>query len=130
MSVGILLITHPGAGQALLAVAERLLGRLPLSVACFEVGYDVGFDTLTADASAVLRALDQGSGVLLLTDLYGASPSNFAAQVEQLGVPTRRVAGLSLPMLLRALNYADCSLDELADKAAAGGRLGVVVGHG
>ena len=130
MSVGILLITHPGAGQALLAVAERLLGRMPLAVSCFEVDYDTEFSDLIAAASTALRALDQRDGVLLLNDLYGASPSNFSVQVEGLGIPTRRVSGLNLPMLLRALNYADSSLDELADKAAAGGKLGVVVGRG
>lgn len=130
MAVGILLITHPGAGASLLAVAERLLGHLPLRVECIEVAYDADLDALLAPASSGLRRVDGGEGVLLLTDLYGASPSNFAARVAKLGVPTRRISGLNLPMLVRVLNYADRPLDALAETAAAGGRLGVVVDHG
>lgn len=129
MAVGILLITHPGAGTSLLAVAERLLGRLPLRVECIDVGYDADLDALLASASGSLRRVDDGEGVLLLTDLYGASPSNFAARVANLGIPTRRISGLNLPMLVRALNYADRPLDALAETAAAGARLGVVVDH-
>ena len=58
-------------------------------------------------ASAALRRVDGGQGVLVLTDLYGATPSNLAAQLARLGTPVRRVSALSLPMLLRVMNYAD-----------------------
>jgi mannose PTS system EIIA component len=130
MAVGILLVTHPGIGTGLTQVAERLLGRLPLAVACIEVDLDADLAALLPQGSRLLRQVDSGDGVLLLTDLYGASPSNFAAQLTTLGVASRRVAGLGLPMLLRALNYADLGLDALADAAATGGRLGVVIDHG
>jgi PTS system ascorbate-specific IIA component len=80
-------------------------------------------------ASAALRRADSGDGVLILTDLYGASPSNLAARLTQLGTPARRVAGLNLPMLLRACNYPDQTLDELALTAAHGGKTGVVLDH-
>ena len=69
---------------------------------------------------------DGGEGVLVLTDLYGASPSNLAAQLARLGTPVRRVAGLSLPMLLRVMNYADLPLDALPAVAAAGARNGAI----
>lgn len=130
MAVGILLITHPGVGAVIRGVAERLLGRLPLRVDLFEVGFDSEPDRLLAEASGALRALDDGDGVLLLTDLFGATPSNFAGRLGSLGQRTRRIAGLNLPMLLRALNYADRPLDGLADAAAAGAKLGVMVDHG
>jgi PTS system ascorbate-specific IIA component len=129
MTVGIALITHPGIGTALKRVAERLLGRLPLALDCIEVPFDSDLDQLLPVASAVLRRLDQGAGILLLSDLYGASPCNFAARMSTLGFRIRRVAGLNLPMLLRAMNYADRELDQLADTAAAGGRLGVIIDH-
>ena len=61
---------------------------------------------LLPQASAALRRVDGGEGVLVLTDLYGASPSNLAAQLARLGTPVRRVSALSLPMLLRVMNYA------------------------
>lgn len=129
MSAGILIITHPGIGQPLVATAERLLGKLPLTVVCFEVPFDMEPVRLLADASAALKRADQGEGVLVLTDLYGASPSNMGARVAQLGTPVRRVSGVSLPMLLRVMNYAEQPLDELTRIAASGARTGVVIDH-
>ena len=126
MSVGILLITHEGIGHALLAVATRLLRKLPLQTAAFEVPFDGDVDALLPQASATLRKVDGGHGVLVLTDLYGATPSNIAAKLSRLGTPVRRVSALSLPMLLRVMNYADLPLDELPAVAAAGARNGVI----
>ena len=126
MSVGILLITPEGIGHALLAVATRLLRKLPLETAAFEVPFDGDVDVLLPQASAALRKVDGGHGVLVLTDLYGATPSNIAAKLSRLGTPVRRVSALSLPMLLRVMNYADLPLDELPAVAAAGARNGVI----
>lgn len=127
MAVGILLITHEGIGHALLAVASRLLHSLPLRVEALEVPFDGDPTALLPLASAALRRVDGGSGVLVLTDLYGATPSNLAAKVAHLGTPVRRVSALSLPMLLRVMNYPDLQLDELSAVAAAGARNGVLM---
>ena len=126
MSVGILLITHEGIGSALLAVATRLLRQLPLKTEAFEVPFDADPDELLPQASAALRRVDGGQGVLVLVDLYGASPSNLAARLARIGTPVRRVSALSLPMLLRVMNYAEMDLDELPNVAAAGARNGVI----
>ncbi|MCD9046496.1 PTS sugar transporter subunit IIA [Luteimonas sp. MHLX1A] len=126
MTVGILLVTHEGIGTALVAVAGRLLRPLPLKVEAFEVPFDADADALLPAASAALRRVDGGDGVLVLTDLYGASPSNLAARVVRLGTPARRVSGLNLPMLLRVLNYPELPLQELPAVAAAGARIGVI----
>ena len=127
MAVGILLITHEGVGTALVAVAQRLLRTLPLRVEAMEVPFDGDPDALLPQASAALRRVDGGQGVLVLTDLYGATPSNLAAKVARLGTPVRRVSALSLPMLLRVMNYAELELDELPAVAAAGTRNGVII---
>ena len=82
---------------------------------------------LLPQASAALRRVDSGDGVLVLTDLYGATPSNLAAKVARLGTPVKRVSALSLPMLLRVMNYAELTLDELPAVAAAGARNGVLM---
>lgn len=126
MAVGILLITHEGIGNALIAVATRLLHVLPLQTAAFEVPFESDVDALLPRASAALRRVDGGHGVLVLTDLYGATPSNLAARLARLGTPVRRVSALSLPMLLRVMNYADLALDELPAVAAAGARNGAI----
>jgi PTS system ascorbate-specific IIA component len=126
MSVGVLLITHEGYGPALLAVATRLLRQLPLRTEAFEVPFEADPDALLPQASAALRRVDGGLGVLVLTDLYGSTPSNLAARLARIGTPVRRVSALSLPMLLRVMNYADLDLDELPAVAAAGARNGVI----
>ncbi len=127
MTCGILLVTHPGVGTALLEVATRLLRHLPLRTEAFEVPFDADLDVLLPLASAAMRRVDGGEGVLILTDLYGASPSNLAAQLARLGTPARRVAALSLPMLLRVMNYPEQGLDQLPATAAAGARNGAIV---
>ncbi|MBH1569738.1 PTS fructose IIA subunit family protein [Stenotrophomonas maltophilia] len=127
MTCGILLVTHPGVGTALLDVATRLLRQLPLKTEAFEVPFDAALDALLPLASAALRRVDGGDGVLILTDLYGASPANLAGQLARLGTPVRRVSALSLPMLLRVMNYPEQGLDQLPATAAAGTRNGAIV---
>ncbi|WP_295919962.1 PTS fructose IIA subunit family protein [uncultured Xanthomonas sp.] len=127
MACGILLITHPGIGAALLSVATRLLRQLPLKTEAFEVPFDADLDALLPQASAALRRVDDGDGVLVVTDLYGASPSNLATRLARLGTPVRRVSALSLPMLLRIMNYPEQGLEQLPATAAAGSRNGVVI---
>ena len=127
MTCGILLVTHPGVGSALLDVATRLLRHLPLKTEAFEVPFDADMDVLLPLASAALRRVDSGQGVLILTDLYGASPSNLAGQLARLGTPARRVSALSLPMLMRVMNYPEQGLDQLPATAAAGTRNGAIV---
>ena len=126
MAVGVLLVTHKGIGTALIGVATKLLPSLPLKTEAFEVAYDDDPDAVLPAASAALRRVDGGDGVLVLTDLYGATPSNVAARLARLGTPVRRVSAASLPMLLRVMNYAELGLDELPAVAAAGARNGVV----
>ena len=127
MACGILLITHPGVGSSLLSVATSLLRNLPLKAEAFEVPLDADPEQLLPAASAAMRRVDGGDGVLVLTDLYGASPSNLAARVARLGTPVRRVSALSLPMLLRIMNYPEQGLDELPATAAAGTRNGAII---
>ncbi len=126
MAVGILLLTHEGIGSAILAVATKLLRQLPLKTEAFELAFDANPEVELPRASAALRRVDGGDGVLVLTDLFGASPSNLAAKIARLGTPVRRVSGLNLPMLLRVMNYSELPLDELPAIAAAGARNGVI----
>ena len=127
MTCGILLLTHPGVGTALLDVATRLLRHLPLKTEAFEEPFDADMDVLLPLASAAMRRVDSGQGVLIMTDLYGASPSNLAGQLARLGTPARRVSALSLPMLMRVMNYPEQGLDQLPATAAAGTRNGAIV---
>ncbi len=127
MTCGILLVTHPGVGSSLLEVAPRLLRQLPLNAEAFEVPFDADLDAQLPLASAAMRRVEGEDGVLVLTDLYGASPSNLAARLARLGTPVRRVSALSLPMLLRVMNYPEQGLDQLPATAAAGARNGAII---
>jgi PTS system ascorbate-specific IIA component len=127
MACGILLITHPGVGASILAVANQLLRTLPLKAEAFDVPLGADLDALLPQASAALRRVDGGDGVLVLTDLYGASPSNLAVKLARLGTPVRRVSALSLPMLLRVMNYPEQTLEQLPATAAAGTRNGAII---
>lgn len=129
MSVGVLLLTHSGVGPGMLGAARGIVGPLPLKTAAIEAGFGEAPEQVLIRASAALRELEQGSGVLVLTDVYGATPSNVAAKLANLGGRVRRVAGASLPMLLRVMNYPEQSLDDLVNTATAGARNGVIVDH-
>ena len=130
MSVGVLVMTHPHVGPGLLSAARGVLGPLPLKTAAVEVGFGEATDAALIRANAAIRELEQGEGVLVLTDLYGATPSNLAGKLANVGCRIRRVSGLSLPMLLRVMNYPEQPIDELVGTATAGARNGVVVDHG
>ena len=129
MRVGILLLTHETMGAALIATARHILGRLalPLDTLAVPPGSDV--ETALRETATRVRALDQGDGVLVLTDVYGATPSNIAEHLHSMGLDVRRVSGLNLPMLLRVLNYPEQSLEELTQTAASGGRAGIHIDH-
>lgn len=129
MSVGVLLLTHSGVGPGMLGAARGIVGPLPLKTAAIEAGFGEPPEQVLIRASAALRELEQGAGVLVLTDVYGATPSNVAAKLANLGGRVRRVAGASLPMLLRVMNYPEQSLDDLVNTATAGARNGVIVDH-
>ena len=126
MAVGILLVTHEGVASALSAAARHVLARLPDTLDLFEVAAAADPERALADAAHYARDLDRGDGVLVLSDLYGATPCNVAQRLRERGARVRCVAGLNLPMLLRVLNYVERPLDELAEIAASGGRGGIV----
>lgn len=127
MAVGILLLTHTGLGSAMLEAARGVVGPLPLAVEAVEFANGDSAEGTLHHAARGMRGLDSGAGVLVLTDLYGSTPSNIGAQLASQGTAVRRVSGLNLPMLLRVLNYADQELADLALTAAAGARNGVIL---
>jgi PTS system ascorbate-specific IIA component len=115
VNVGLLLLTHGNIGNVLLQSALDIVGFCPLPILSLSAPSG-------CDPEHVLQ--DRGGGVLVLTDMYGATPSNIACRLRDLR-RTRVVAGLSLPMLIRVLNYPGLDLDALAAKAISGGREGV-----
>ncbi|MEE8429013.1 MAG: PTS fructose transporter subunit IIA [Gammaproteobacteria bacterium] len=126
MSVGLLIITHGKIGQELLNTATALLGDCPLLCKILSVAIDSDTDETTRRMRTMHNELDKGQGVLILTDMYGSTPSNLANLLRQ-DPAVRVIAGSNLPMLIRVLNYSHLNLDELADKAVSGGHDGVLL---
>lgn len=123
--IGILLITHGSFGESLVQNVCHVLNKRPPQL--LQLGLapqDDPLDMLPL-ARRLLQAVDSGDGVLVMTDVWGASPANLAAKLLQPG-RVEGVAGVNLPMVLRALTYRDRSMDTLITKAVAGGRDGVV----
>lgn len=126
MSVGLLIITHGPLGPALLKSATDILGCCPLAAKTLEAASDCNPDTILEQARAAIATLDSGDGVLVLTDLFGSTPSNIACRLQK-SCKSNVIAGINLPMLVRVLNYPSLHLDELTHKAISGGRDGVIL---
>lgn len=123
--VGILLLTHEPLGKAFIAAASHVFRAAPERVEAIDVVADQDRSEVSALAAEAIQRLDDGSGVLVLTDVIGATPCNCCNQLIKPGC-TEVVAGISLPMLLRAISYRHETLDVVAEKAVAGGQNGAV----
>ncbi len=125
MAVGILMVTHAGAGRALLEAARATLGgELPLAADAFSVPLACDPDATARDLRDLCRKLDRGDGVLILTDLYGSTPCNVSTDCRRDGA-VHVVSGVNLSMLIKVMNYHSLDLAALTAKALAGGRGGV-----
>mgnify|MGYP001009212964 FL=1 len=123
--IGLFLITHTTYGESLIQCACHVLNKRPLQIAQLGVSLQDDPLDLLPLARDMLKLVDTGDGVLIMTDIYGATPSNI---VTKLLVPGRieGLAGVNLPMLLRALTYRDKGMETLITRAVAGGRDGVL----
>jgi len=124
--IGILLLTHGTLGESLIQCCCHVLNRRPLQIAQLGVsGQDDPLDLLPA-ARKWLQQVDSGEGVIILTDIFGATPSNVAVKLIEPG-RVEGIAGVSLPMLLRVLTYRDKNdIDTVINKAITGGCDGVL----
>jgi PTS system ascorbate-specific IIA component len=122
--VGILIVAHGTLGESLIHCASHVMGARPPQL--MQIGVTVHDDPaqILPQALRLVKQLDQGSGVLVLTDVYGATPGNIAARLL---IPGRveGVAGVNLPMLVRALTYRSEPLKTVVAKAMSGGVEGV-----
>ena len=128
MSVAILTITHGKVGHELLITAKSMLGnQLPLECRTLSVSESCNPEGLLAKAKDICEEIDQGDGVLVLTDIFGSTPSNICNKLKQsTNIDVHVIAGLSLPMLTRVMNYPKLDLDELVQKALSGAHDGII----
>jgi mannose PTS system EIIA component len=123
--IGILIVAHGAFGEALIHSASHVLGKRPQRVR--QVGITVHDDpeAMLPQAQDLVRQLDEGKGVLVLTDIYGATPGNIALRLLVPG-KVEGISGVNLPMLIRALTYREQGLAVVVEKALSGGSEGVL----
>lgn len=123
--IGILIIAHGSLGESLLHCAHHVLGCPPPLL--MQLGVSVRDDpaAVLSEAQRMVKELDQGDGVLVLSDIYGATPCNIVCRLVQPG-RVEGVAGVNLPMLVRALSYRNEPLATLVEKAMTGGSSGMI----
>ena len=117
--IGILIVSHGAFGESLIHSASHVLGKRPLYLRQLGVTVHDDPEAILPVAQDLIRFLDQGEGVLVLTDIYGATPSNIAMRLLRPG-RVEGIAGVNLPMLIRALTYRTEPLLAVRDKALAG----------
>ncbi|NMG34421.1 PTS fructose transporter subunit IIA [Azoarcus sp. TTM-91] len=123
--IGILLITHGTLGESLIQCACHVLNRRPAQIAQLGVSAQDDPLDLLPIARRMLVEVDHGEGAVILTDIYGATPSNIATKLLQPGL-VEGIAGVSLPMLLRVLTYRERDMATLIQRAVSGGCDGVL----
>ena len=124
----ILLIAHAPLANALRQCALHVFPDCGAAVMAIDVQPNLSPDETFATARIALEQLRGGpqvDGVLVLADIFGATPSNVAQKLVD-GVSSRLITGVNLPMLLRAVTYRHESLDTLVSRAVVGGTQGVM----
>ena len=123
--IGLLLIAHGTLGESLVHCASHVMGKRPLYLRQLGVTIHDDPDEILPQAQDLIRFLDQGAGVLILTDMFGATPANIASRLL---VPHKveGIAGVNLPMLIRALSYREEKMGVLIEKTLSGGAAGLI----
>ncbi|MDQ7989939.1 MAG: PTS fructose transporter subunit IIA [Candidatus Dactylopiibacterium sp.] len=124
--IGILLITHGTLGESLIQCACHVVNKRPAHLAQIGVAAQDDPQCMLEEAQELIQRLDTGQGVIVLTDIFGATPSNIAMKLR---VPGRVeiVAGVNVTMLLRILTYREKSdIGTVVQKAVTGGCDGVI----
>ena len=123
--IGILIVTHGEIGTSLLDSAAQILGARPQQVATLSVWRQDDPDDLVLRARELMEQIDAGQGVLILTDLFGATPGNVVSRLLEDG-RVEGVSGVSLPMLLRVVTGRNGSVAAAVQRALSGGTEGLV----
>jgi len=123
--IGILIISHGDLGNSLIHCANHVMGEKPEHLIHLGVTIQDDPDVIILNALELLKQLDCGDGVLILSDICGATPCNIATELVNPG-RVECLSGVNLSMLIRVLTYRDKSLESLVEKALSGGKEGVM----
>jgi len=124
--IGILVVTHENLGEHLIRCAIHIIGENPERLMHLGVFIEDDPNDVLIAMREKVQQLDTGSGVLILSDIFGATPCNIATRLTEPG-KIIGIAGVNLPMLVRALTYRHETLPAVIEKALEGGKKGVMV---
>src|SRR5208282_3514154 len=123
--IGILIVAHDTLSDSLAGAVTHVLGARPLQFETLQVAATDDPQQLLPKARALVKELDTGDGVLVFSDIYGATPSNLVSKLLVSG-RIEAIAGVNLPMLVRAFTYRDKGMETMIKKAISGGCDGVL----
>ena len=123
--IGILIVAHGTLGESLIHCASHVMGKRPQYLRQLGITIHDDPDAILPQGRDLIRFLDQGQGVLVMTDIFGATPSNIACNLLVPG-KVQGVSGVNLPMLIKSLTYREQPMDVLIEKAMAGAQEGVI----
>jgi PTS system ascorbate-specific IIA component len=126
MSVGIVIVTHGKTGESLIQEAGFVLGKAMDDILFLEFNHSEDLSSNISEIRMSIATADSGDGVIVLSDLMGASPSNLIADVLE-EYHAVLVTGINLGMLIRVCNYRDKTLELVARMAVEGGRRAVKI---
>ena len=132
MSVSILIISDGDIGTSLISTAKQMIGHSTLKIKALNANIDLDthieatLDELYTQASSLVKEIDQGDGVLILTDLFGSTPSNIARRLYDKN-NISIVTGVNLSMIICILNSLDLNLEAITERACSGGIDGIKI---
>jgi PTS system mannose-specific IIA component len=120
--IGIVIVTHSQLGDALIEAAEFIIGKRPEALVSISIDLSESADVLRAKISKGIKSVSSEDGVLILTDMFGGTPSNLSYSFLEEG-HIEVISGVNLPMLIQADNIRKkMELNKLAVKLEAFGK--------
>ncbi len=127
--IGVVIVTHCGLGSELISTAEFILGKIP-SIIAVTIDAQASADIIRAGVEVGIKKVDQGDGLIILTDMFGGTPSNISLSflaADQIEVLT----GVNLPMIIKLIQSRErLELGELAKSVGEYGRKSINVASG
>ena len=129
--IGIVIVTHSQLGDALIEAAEFILGDRPDTMVSVSINLKENVDKLRKKISEAIKEVDRNKGILILTDMFGGTPSNLSYSFLEEG-KVEVISGVNLPILIKAADFQKKEMDlcDLAEHLEAFGKKSISLASG